>query len=373
MDSINYKPQRPQKPKPRPKPQQQPQYAQQQQQYPQYQQPQLPPQFPPPAPPRKNNSKLGCFVALGLLLVTLICVGAGIFLVLNIFKPGGVIIGGPSPTATATQIATAPTFPTATPGQIAVAGTFQMRVLDIGQGDSILLITPNGLTMLIDGGEKNSGALAYLRANKIKHLDIMVATHPDADHIGGLVDILNSEIKIDQVITSGYTNTTRTYEQFLDGIARVKAKYTEVHRGDNIALDGLNFAVLSPGINDNFEDVNNGSVVLRMVYGPTSFLFTGDAEREAEQAMLAAGVPLQATILKVGHHGSSTSTTPAFLAKVKPKVAIYSAGVDNRYGHPHRETIAALNKIGALIYGTDKNGTIIVTADSKGYKVTTSK
>jgi competence protein ComEC len=342
MDSINYKP-----------PNQQPQ------------------QFPPPPSPRKSNSRLGCIVALGVLVVTLICVAAGIFLVLRIFGNSNINVFNPS--ATSTPTTTAFIFPTATPGPISIGDTFQMRVIDVGQGDSILLITPNGLTMLIDGGERNSGSLDYLRANKIDHINIMVATHPDADHIGGLVDILDSNITIDQVVTSGYTSTTRTYERFLDAIIASKAKYTEVHRGDTITLDGLNFAVLSPGTADNFEDVNNGSVVLRVVFGPTSFLLTGDAEKEAEQAMLAAGVPLQATILKVGHHGSSTSTTPAFIAKVKPQVAIYSAGLDNRYGHPHRETIAALNKIGAKIYGTEKNGTIIVTADSKGYKITTTK
>lgn len=312
-------------------------------------------------------------MAIGILLVTLLCIAAGIFLVLGMFQQSSPTVPGPPPTATVTPISVPPTFPTATPGPINTTGTFQMRVIDVGQGDSILLITPNGKTMLIDGGEKNSGSLAYLKANKITHLDIMVATHPDADHIGGLVDILNSTVKIDQVVTSGYTNTTRTYEQFLDGIIASKAKYTEVHRGDTVTLDGLSFAVLSPGKTDNFQDVNNGSVVLRMTFGPTTFLLTGDAEKEAEQAMIAAGVPLQATILKVGHHGSNTSTTAPFLAKVNPQVAIYSAGVGNRYGHPHKETIDRLTKAGVRIYGTDKNGTVTVIADSKGYKITTTR
>lgn len=300
-------------------------------------------------------------MVLGILLVTLICVGAGIFLVLRAFGTVDIDVFDPPATSTAT------------PAPVNTAGTLQVRYLDIGQGDSILITTPNGFTMLIDGGEKNSGSLDYLRTYNVKRINIMVATHPDADHIGGLVDILRSGIPIDEVITSGYTSTTRTYEQFLDGIISSKAKYTEVHRGDTITLDGLTFPVLSPGINDNFYDSNNGSVVLRLVFGPTTFLFTGDAEKEAEASMLAAKVTLRADILKLGHHGSSTSTTPAFLAAVSPKVAIYSAGLDNSYGHPHRETIDKLNKAGVQIYGTAINGTITVTADSEGYKITTSK
>jgi competence protein ComEC len=288
-------------------------------------------------------------------------VGAGIFLFLRIFPNFDISVFNPS------------AFPTSTPAPIATGDTLQVRILDIGQGDSIFIRTPNGSTMLIDGGEKNSGALDFLEAQGIDRINVMVASHPHADHIGGLVDILRSDIAVDEVVDSGYTSTSRTYEQYLDGIIDRKAKYREVHRGDTITLDGLTFDVLSPGTEDDFDNTNDGSVVLRLVFGPTSFLFTGDAEHEAEEAMLEAGVPLQADILKLGHHGSSTSTTDAFLAAVDPEVAIYSAAEGNSYGHPHRETVAKLKEAGIPMYGTDVSGTVTITADNNGYKLTTAK
>jgi competence protein ComEC len=295
-------------------------------------------------------------------LLLLICVAAG-FLIVPMLK--NVQIDLPILTSATQTTAPAPT-------QAVAGGTLTVHVIDVGQGDSILLVGPGGSTMLIDGGEKNSGSLAYLRAHDINRINIMVATHPDADHIGGLVDVLNA-LPVDEVVTSGYAGNTKTYEQLLDGIAKVKAKYTEVHRGDTVSMDGMSFLVLNPGVDDKVKDANDSSVVLRVVYGPTSFMFTGDAEKTAESKMIASGLPLQATILKVGHHGSSTSSSPAFLQAVQPKVAIYSAGLNNKYGHPNKSTITNLTKIGAKIYGTIDSGTVTVIADSKGYTIQTEK
>jgi hypothetical protein len=174
------------------------------------------------------------------------------------------------------------------------------------------------------------------------------------------------------VVTNGEPTTTLTYEHFLDAIAGAKAAYKEVKRGDTLTLGGLSLAVLSPE-GPGGEDLNDGSIVLRLAYGKVAFLFTGDAQQTAEVSMLRAGEPVEAQILKVGHHGSRSSSSPAFLAAVRPEVAVYSAGLGNSYGHPHAETLAALTEAGATIYGTDVNGTVVINSDGTGYKVEVAK
>ncbi|NLG48827.1 MAG: MBL fold metallo-hydrolase [Chloroflexi bacterium] len=248
-----------------------------------------------------------------------------------------------------------------------MADSLQVHFIDVGQGDAILIVAPDGKTMLIDGGESNTGVVEYLRSVGVQQLDLMVATHPHADHIGGLVDVLE-EIPVAEVVTNGQMHTSRTYERLLDGIAAAGAVYTEVKRGDRVQLGGLTFDVLHPTSGED-DDLNNSSVVLRLVYNQVAFLFTGDAEAQVEADILAAGQPVNATILKLGHHGSHTSSTAEFLAHVQPEVAVYSAEIGNSYGHPHAETLAALAKIGTQVYGTDVNGTVIVTSDGSTYTV----
>jgi beta-lactamase superfamily II metal-dependent hydrolase len=263
--------------------------------------------------------------------------------------------------------------PTSTPTQEPAPGItqpLQVHYIDVGQGDAILIITPDGQTMLIDGGETNTGIVQYLQSKGIQHLNLVVATHPHSDHIGGLVQVLNA-IPVDKVITNGQPHTTSVYENFLDAIASAKAEYIEVKRGDTITLSSLVFNVLNPVITTG--DINNNSIVLMLVYGKVILLFMGDAQTDAEVSMLASGLIPKVDILKVGHHGSRTASSPAFLAVAKPTIAIYSAGIGNDYGNPHPETIAALQAIGATIYGTDVNGTIIVTSDGSGYSIETVK
>jgi competence protein ComEC len=314
---------------------------------------------------RQQQPKSGpstCLIMLLGLLALLICAVAAGFLIVPMLR--NATINLPFLSASATQ--------TPAPTQPVAGAKFVVQVIDVGQGDSILLLGPGGSTMLIDGGEKNSGSLTYLKAHNIERINMMVATHTDADHIGGLVDILNA-LPVDEVVATGATANTRTYEQFLDGIATAKAKYTEVHRGDKLALDGMSFLVLNPGVDDKIKDANDSSIVLRTEYGPTSFMFMGDAEKQAENRIIASGLPMQATILKVGHHGSSTSSSPAFLQAVQPKVAIYSAGLNNKYGHPSKTTITNLTNSGAQIYGTIASGTVTISADSQGYTIQTEK
>ena len=251
------------------------------------------------------------------------------------------------------------------------SGSLQVHFIDVGQGDSILILAPDGTVILIDGGEAGSGALAYLEDKGIKRVNLMIATHPHADHIGGLVDVLQS-LQVDEVVTNGELTTTRTYERFLDAIAGAKAVYTEAKRGDKLAVGSLSFDVLSPA-GPGGEDLNQGSLVLRLLYGNVAFLFTGDTGREAEAGMLGVGETFEAQILKVGHHGSYSASSPSFLSAVGPQVAIYSCSLGNSYGHPHVETIAALVEEGAQVYGTDQNGTVVVTSDGTAYQVRTEE
>jgi competence protein ComEC len=262
---------------------------------------------------------------------------------------------------------------TSTPTQELTSGItqpLQVHYIDVGQGDGILIMAPDGQTMLIDGGDTDTGIVNYLQNKGIQHINLVVATHPHSDHIGGLVQVLNA-IPVDKVITNGQPHTTSVYENFLDAIASAKAEYVEVKRGDTITLGSLVFNVLNPV--STTGDINNNSVVLKLVYGKISFLFMGDAQPDAIASMLASALIQKTDILKVGHHGSHSATTPAFLEMAKPTVAIYSAGLGNDYGHPDPETITALQAIGAIIYGTDVNGTIIVTSDGSGYSIETTK
>ena len=283
----------------------------------------------------------------------------------------------PSATAEATLVpassvistAAAPT-PTLPPDATVSVRPLVVSFIDVGQGDSILITAPDGQTMLIDGGSAGSGALAYLQNQGIKRIDLMIATHPDEDHLGGLVEVLNA-MPVKKVLTNGQSDTTPTYEHFLDAIANAKAEYGEAGRGDTISLGSLAFSVLNPAAR-NADNQNTNSLVLRMSYANTTFLYMGDADANAEAGILAADLPVQADILKVGHHGSCESSSPDFLDAVHPRVAIYSAGLNNPYGLPCAGTINALNTRGIFVFGTDLGGSIVVTVTSDGLSITNS-
>lgn len=265
-----------------------------------------------------------------------------------------------------------PTIPSPMVQETAIISTapLQVHFIDVGQGDAILIISPEGKIALIDGGSHDSGLLAHLKKLGVKRIDIMIATHPNEDHIGGLIQVLDT-MPVAKVITNGQPRTTVTYEHFLDGIMNSEAEYYEVKRGDTIALGILEFLVMSPG-EYKADALNENSIVLKLVYSQTTFLFMGDAGFEAEANLLTAGVPLKATILKIGHHGSCSATSPAFIQAVQPVVGIYSAGINNQYGHPCSNTISALDQRGVLIFGTDIYGSIIITVTSDGYRITDS-
>ncbi|MFP3895503.1 MAG: ComEC/Rec2 family competence protein [Anaerolineales bacterium] len=277
--------------------------------------------------------------------------------------PTGTPVPIDTPTLTGTPIPTDTPTPT-----VETLEGLQVHVLDVSQGDAILILPPDDGAILIDGGNAGSEVVEYLLTQGVERLAMVVATHPHADHIGGLVDVLEA-MPVEEVVTNGHPHTTQTYERFLDAIASARAIYTEVGRGDTLQVGNLTLDVLHPPGDFAGEGLNNNSLVLRLVHGDVVFLFLGDAEREAEESMIASGRDLGATVLKVGHHGSRTSSSPMFLERVQPEVAIYCCGLDNRYGHPHAETLAALADVGAEVYGTDVNGTVTITSDGTNYIV----
>ncbi|MFA5629352.1 MAG: ComEC/Rec2 family competence protein [Dehalococcoidales bacterium] len=257
------------------------------------------------------------------------------------------------------------------PAEPPISGEISVHFIDVGQGDAIL-IDCGTTEILIDGGDRSSGIAEYLEKYVDGNLEIVIATHAHADHIGGLPSVLE-RFTVEQVWYDGYTYSSKTFTDF---IAASTAGDTEIHiakRGDIIGIENLSLHVLHPDVTSS--DLNNNSIVLSFQYGAVSFLFTGDAEKKAEQSMLASpfvSIP-NTDILKVGHHGSRTSSTAEFLYALMPEVAVYMAKTDNSYGHPHPETIEALLNIGADIYGTDTHGTIIITTDGETYFINTAK
>jgi competence protein ComEC len=274
----------------------------------------------------------------------------------------------PVPQATASSTAVAPTATaTATLAPTESVAPLVVTFIDVGQGDSILIESPEGQTALIDGGSAGSGALTYLQNRGIKSIDIMIATHPSEDHIGGLSEVLDA-MPVRKVITNAQSDTTTTYRHFLDAIANAKAEYEEVTRGDAINLGKLTLSVLNPA-DINTGDPNANSLVLSMSHAQTSFLFMGDADRTAEAAILAAVHPVLADILKLGQHGSCAASSPAFLDAVHPAVGIYFAKAKNPYGYPCAAVLRAMDAHGIFVYGTDKYGSIIVTVSADGYTI----
>jgi competence protein ComEC len=244
----------------------------------------------------------------------------------------------------------------------------QVHFIDVGMGDSELIVTPDKKTILIDGGEQDSGIVDYLHSIGIGAIDILIASHAHSDHIGGLVDVMQA-FPVSNVITNGRSYSTTTFEYFLSGITTAKASYTEVSRGSSISIDGITLKVLSPDKTSTGDDVNETSLMIRMECGGVAFLFTGDAGETSEYLTTQAGMDVQADVLKVGHHGSSTSSGSAFLDSVQPSVAILSVGKDNDLNLPNPDTISHLLAKGIRIFRTDEDGTIVVTAEDGKYTI----
>lgn len=257
-------------------------------------------------------------------------------------------------------------------------GDLLVHFIDVGQADCELIQAP-GANVLIDAGDIGTGDLVvdYLKAQGITKIDYLLATHPHADHIGGMPEVVNT-FKIDKVLFSDIpaelTPTTKIYERLLDSIADKGLKITKARPGVVYDLgDGTKLKILAP-ISQNHEDLNENSIVCRVEYGKTSFLFTGDAGISSENQMLERyGGLLSSTVLKLGHHGSSTATQEKWLKKVKPQIVVAEVGADNKYGHPHREILKRIEQYGLTFYRTDRNGTIVMASDGEKITVTTEK
>jgi competence protein ComEC len=248
----------------------------------------------------------------------------------------------------------------------------KVHYIDVGQGDSTLLqFSDDGedFTLLIDAGNWNRNEVVnYLTSQNVKQIDIAIGTHPDADHIGQLDKVLNT-FDVGEVWLSGNTSTSQTFQKLLSAIDSNGVDYSEPRMGDKFEIGRLKIEVLYP--KTITENDNEESISLKITYGEVVFIFTGDASTGDELKMLQSGIDVKADILKLGHHGSSTSTHPTFLSEVKPSVAIYSAGLNNNYGHPTDEVVNLVQKSGIQLYGTDVHGTVIVSTDGINYKVLT--
>lgn len=256
-----------------------------------------------------------------------------------------------------------------------------LSFINVGQGDSILVILPNTKTLLIDGGERESYGklLETLQEDGLSHIDVVVATHPHADHIGGLIDVIKN-VNVGQILDSGQVYTTQTFEDFLDAIDTKQIPLRSVGEGDSINLDPtVKIDVLNPSAGlsdgaDNEAEFNDNSVVLKLTYGEFSALLTGDMQETNEaRLVLKNATALDVDILKAAHHGSRTSSSSPFLVAVTPKVVIISLGTGNIYGHPHQEALDRLSAAGIeQIFRTDLDGTITLTSNgSRGYSIVT--
>lgn len=244
--------------------------------------------------------------------------------------------------------------------------------LDVDQADCELFYLPDGKITLIDAGNRGDGdeITNYLKSKNIKKIDYLIATHPHADHIGGISEVINSfeigKIFIPRVAEDDIP-TSKTYEDFLLSVQNKGLKLTAAKAGSTL-FEGEDYKAecFSPS-GTNYDNLNHYSVTVKLSYGVHSFLLTGDAEAINETEMLKAGYNIDCDILKVGHHGSSSSSSVNFLKAVSPEYAVISCGSDNSYGHPHTETMQALKNLQGLekIYRTDLDKTIIITADGK--------
>ncbi len=250
--------------------------------------------------------------------------------------------------------------------------SFQVTYLDVGQADSILVQAGNS-SLLIDAGTNSTAnnLVKNLKNRGLSRLDMVVGTHPHEDHIGGLDAVIN-QFDIGKLYMPKVSATTKTFEDVLQAIKNKGLSVTTPVPGTSFSLGSATGTILAPN-GQSYADLNNYSIVIRMFYGSTSFLFTGDAQAESEKEMLTKGYTLKSDVLKVGHHGSESSTTSEFLKAVSPKYAVISVGQGNDYGHPHQVTLDKLNAAGVKIYRTDLNGNITITSDGLNLAVKTEK
>lgn len=238
----------------------------------------------------------------------------------------------------------------------------KIHYIDVGQGDSEL-IQIGDKNILIDAGTSDKKALNYLKSLGIKKIDYAIATHPHEDHIGSMDDVIK-DFDIGTFYSPKVTTTTKTFENMVKALKAKDLKMTMPKVGEEIKIGNATLTFLAPN-SDKYENLNNYSIVVKLKYGNNSFIFMGDAQDISEGEILKKQLDIKADVIKLGHHGSHSSTTQEFLDKVNPRYAVISCEKGNDYGHPHKETLAKLNAKNINVFRTDLNGTIIAESDGK--------
>lgn len=261
---------------------------------------------------------------------------------------------------------------TASSPAVEVTDDLLVHYIDAGQADATLFQYVHQdvpYTVLFDAGDWNkTDVVSYLHDQQVTTIDLIIISHPHADHIGQLPQLMD-EFTVDEVWFSGNTAASNTFQQAAEAVLDSDADYYEPRAGETFDVGSLGIEVLHPSTLT--EKLNEDSISVRITYGNIAFIFTGDAYKNEEREMVERTEDLSAHILQLGHHGSHTSTDELFIDTVQPKVAIYSAGVGNSYGHPHTETIQTIRDAGIDLYGTDVHGTILVTTNGETYSVET--
>lgn len=243
------------------------------------------------------------------------------------------------------------------------SSSMEVHFLDVGQGDSTLLQC-DGQTMLIDAGnnDKADDVRDYLISKGIKKLDYVIGTHPDADHVGGL-DVIIDEFDCKTIFLSDRTADTKTYQDVVRSVTQKNYQNTIPSVGTTYPLGGASFTIIAPNSNDYGSNTNDYSIGLILQHGNNRFLFTGDAEENAEEDILQNGIDISADVYKAAHHGSRTASTSAFLDAVHPAYAVISCGENNRYGHPHAQTLNEFRTRNIQVFRTDEQGAIVASSD----------
>lgn len=241
------------------------------------------------------------------------------------------------------------------------ASLMEVHFIDVGQGDATL-IKADGKYMLIDAGNNDMGTKVqlYLQKQGVEKLDYLILTQTDADHIGG-ADVIVTKFDIDVTFMGDYKKDTKTYEELINAFKDRGLVYSIPEVGSEYKLGNATFTILAP--NRTYEDPNNSSIALLLKNGNNTFLFTGDCEEEAEKDILANGLPIDCDVYKLGHHGSKTSSSKAFLEAITPVYGVISCEMGNSYGHPHAQPLNSLRSMGTQIFRTDEQGSIVAYSD----------